>query len=90
MWWETIWRTVVEAVAQDLGEFRDLTGLIRTVVRLTLATLLGGVIGVERAIHRQPAGLRTYMIVSLGSAAFALIAVGIGSTRRISAGWFRG
>src|SRR5258706_2693675 len=35
--------------------------------RLALAALLGGLIGLEREIHSQPAGLRTHMIVALGS-----------------------
>jgi putative Mg2+ transporter-C (MgtC) family protein len=33
-----------------------------------LAALLGGVIGLEREIHGRPAGIRTYLILSLGTA----------------------
>jgi putative Mg2+ transporter-C (MgtC) family protein len=36
--------------------------------RLALAAFLGGLIGLERETHSQPAGLRTHMMVSLGSA----------------------
>src|SRR6185295_10019535 len=35
--------------------------------RLCLAALLGGLVGLEREFHHQPAGLRTHMIVSLGA-----------------------
>jgi putative Mg2+ transporter-C (MgtC) family protein len=35
--------------------------------RLTLAVLLSGVIGLERQMHRRNAGLRTHIMVSLGS-----------------------
>lgn len=37
-------------------------------IRLSLAVLLGGAIGLERGFKHQAAGFRTYMIVSLGSA----------------------
>ncbi len=36
--------------------------------RLVLAALLGGVIGLEREVHGRPAGIRTYLILSLGTA----------------------
>ncbi|MCL2564106.1 MAG: MgtC/SapB family protein [Oscillospiraceae bacterium] len=36
--------------------------------RLALAVLLGGIIGLERGIKGRPAGMRTYMLVALGSA----------------------
>jgi putative Mg2+ transporter-C (MgtC) family protein len=36
--------------------------------RLFLAAILGGVIGLEREIHGRPAGIRTYLILSLATA----------------------
>ncbi|MGE5623671.1 MAG: MgtC/SapB family protein [Methanocella sp.] len=44
-------------------------------VRLLGALVLGGVIGAEREIHGRPAGLRTHILVSLGSALFTLISL---------------
>ncbi|MEH1875282.1 MgtC/SapB family protein [Nostoc sp.] len=41
--------------------------------RLCLALLIGAIIGLERQISRKPAGLRTHMLVSFGSAVFTLI-----------------
>jgi putative Mg2+ transporter-C (MgtC) family protein len=41
-------------------------------VRIALAALLGGVIGVEREIREREAGLRTHMLVAVGSALFTL------------------
>lgn len=38
------------------------------ILRLLLALVFGGVLGVEREIRRRPAGLRTYMLVCVGSA----------------------
>ena len=45
----------------------DLTTLIIT-VRLTLAVLCGGVIGIERERKRRPAGFRTHILICLGAA----------------------
>ncbi len=41
--------------------------------RLCIALLVGAIIGLEREIRRKPAGLRTHMLVSFGSAMFILI-----------------
>lgn len=49
-----------------------LTGLI---LKLTLAAVLGGVVGLERELSRKPAGLRTNMLISLGSALFTIISI---------------
>ncbi|WP_420452851.1 MgtC/SapB family protein [Ilumatobacter sp.] len=42
-------------------------------IRLVLACLLGGLIGVERDLSGHEAGLRTHMLLALGSALFALL-----------------
>lgn len=44
----------------------------RTILRLTAAILLGGLVGLEREYRGQAAGLRTHMLVALGSALFGL------------------
>lgn len=36
-------------------------------IRLALSVILGGLIGLERQMHRRSAGLRTHILVSLGS-----------------------
>ena len=41
---------------------------IAVVIRLILALLLGGLLGLERIRKRRPAGIRTYMLVCLGAA----------------------
>lgn len=43
--------------------------------RLALAAGLGGAIGVERELRDRYAGLRTHLLVSLGSALFTLVSV---------------
>ncbi len=37
------------------------------IIRLVLSVILGGFIGLERQMHRRTAGLRTHILVSLGS-----------------------
>ena len=43
-------------------------GLLAVVVRLGLALLCGGVIGLERERKRRPAGFRTHILICLGAA----------------------
>jgi putative Mg2+ transporter-C (MgtC) family protein len=43
------------------------------VVRLLGATLLGGLVGMEREASDQPAGLRTHIAVALGASLFGVI-----------------
>jgi putative Mg2+ transporter-C (MgtC) family protein len=50
---------------------------LQMVLRLLLASLLGGLIGLEREIHGRPAGFRTHLLVSLGSCLFALTSIEI-------------
>jgi putative Mg2+ transporter-C (MgtC) family protein len=42
-------------------------------LRLSLAAALGGAIGFERELRDREAGLRTHMLVSLGSALFTIV-----------------
>lgn len=44
-------------------------------VRLGLACVLGGLLGIERETQGREAGLRTHMLLSLGAAVFALASV---------------
>ncbi len=37
------------------------------IIRLVLTAILSGLIGLERQLHRRTAGLRTHILVSLGS-----------------------
>lgn len=46
---------------------RELT-LLSVTVRMVLASLCGGLIGVEREYKRRPAGFRTHILICLGAA----------------------
>ena len=48
--------------------------------RVAIAVIAGFVIGFEREINHKPAGLRTHVLVSLGSALFVLSSVHIAYT----------
>lgn len=43
--------------------------------RLIAAAILGAVIGIERERHEHPAGIRTHMLVAIGSAAFTMLSI---------------
>lgn len=47
-------------------ELRELTQLA-VILRILAAFLCGGVLGLERGLKNRPAGLRTYMLVCVGS-----------------------
>lgn len=55
-------------------------GWQQVLLRLALALVVGGLIGLERQIDRKPAGLRTHMLVSLGAAVFVLAGLEGGTT----------
>jgi putative Mg2+ transporter-C (MgtC) family protein len=43
--------------------------------RLLLAAILGAVVGFEREVHGRPAGIRTYLILCLGSSLIMVISI---------------
>lgn len=68
-WWATVWETV-EAEFSDLSEADQFA---RMAVRLLLAVFLGAMLGLERELRGMAAGLRTHMLVALGSALFVVV-----------------
>ena len=53
----------------------DIAAQVDLSVRLVIAAVLGLAIGFEREIHGHPAGLRTHMLVALGSALFTVLSI---------------
>ena len=53
-------------------EIRELT-VTALVVRILVAVILGGIIGMERGMKNRPAGLRTYMLVCVGACVVMMI-----------------
>lgn len=44
-----------------------------TIIRLIVAAILGGIIGLERQLRHKPAGLRTNLFICFGSAMFTVL-----------------
>ena len=53
----------------------DIDQLHEILFRIAVATFLGGIIGIDRDLHRKPAGIRVMSLVSLGSAAITMVSV---------------
>ena len=56
----------------------DARELARVIIRLLAAMLLGAIVGLERESTGKPAGLRTHMLVALGSALFVIVPLELG------------
>ena len=52
-----------------------MVGYTEIFLRLILSVIAGGLIGLEREVVHKPAGIRTHMLVCLGSALFVLVAI---------------
>lgn len=64
--------------------------LITVSMRLVIAMILGGIVGLEREYRAKDAGFRTHFLVALGSALFTLLSVygfteGVKDTSRVAA-----
>jgi putative Mg2+ transporter-C (MgtC) family protein len=55
--------------------------LASSILRLLLAAILGGIIGLERELRHKPAGLRTNMFICFGSALFTLLSTQLAAAR---------
>ncbi|MET3514092.1 putative Mg2+ transporter-C (MgtC) family protein [Pseudacidovorax sp. 1753] len=64
---------VADTLATEFSDVPDLAQLVRIVVRLLLAALLGLLLGFEREYEGKAAGVRTHMLVAIGSALFVLV-----------------
>jgi putative Mg2+ transporter-C (MgtC) family protein len=64
---------IAATLAHEFSDIPDVEELTRVVVRMVLAAFLGGLVGLERELARRPAGLRTHMLVAVGSALFVLV-----------------
>ena len=63
----------MELVLQELAaSLPDVREAVRVVIRLVAAMVVGGIIGYQRERSGKAAGLRTHMLVSLGTALFVI------------------
>ncbi|MEO8653350.1 MAG: MgtC/SapB family protein [Ramlibacter sp.] len=68
-WWETLAATV----AEEFSDVPDIAQFTRLTLRLLVAALLGGMLGLQRERQGKDAGVRTHMLVALGAALFVLV-----------------
>lgn len=62
------WQHILDLLANARG-----TVVSFTIIRLFLAAVLGGIIGLERQLRKKPAGLRTNIFICFGSAMFTIL-----------------
>ena len=78
---------IIEFFGDTLNWLADTTNVATIFIRVSLAILCAGVIGVERSRKRQAAGLRTYVLVSLGAAIIMMLSEFlVGNNERADAG----
>jgi putative Mg2+ transporter-C (MgtC) family protein len=64
----------LDILRQEFGDVPSAAEFVRIVLRLLAAVLLGGLVGLEREAAGKAAGLRTHMLVALGSALTLVVA----------------
>ncbi|MES2941265.1 MAG: MgtC/SapB family protein [Pseudomonadota bacterium] len=67
------WSQITQTVAEEFSDLDDITQATRLILRLTVAAVLGGLLGIEREHKGKAAGIRTHMMVAMGSALFVLV-----------------
>jgi putative Mg2+ transporter-C (MgtC) family protein len=66
------WDVIARTVAGEFADASDIEQMTRMVLRLLLAAVLGGLMGLQREHSGKDAGIRTHMLVALGAALFVL------------------
>jgi putative Mg2+ transporter-C (MgtC) family protein len=68
-----VWYEIRDVIFADFSDLPKVADVVRVTIRLLLAAILGGILGWQREHAGKAAGLRTHMLVALGSALFVLI-----------------
>src|SRR5436189_120943 len=72
-WKKRSGQTAMYLPQDEIVALGDMSQVIRVSARLLVAALLGALLGIEREKQRKAAGLRTHMIVAMGSAMFIVV-----------------
>jgi putative Mg2+ transporter-C (MgtC) family protein len=70
---DAVWQEVWQGVRADFSDLPGVVAVTQLILRMLLAIFLGGLLGYQRERQGKEAGLRTHMLVALGSAFFVLI-----------------
>lgn len=73
-----IWITI----QSEFSDIPNVAQATKVVLRLLIASILGGLIGYERELRGKSAGLRTHMLVALGAALFILVPQQAGASQQ--------
>jgi putative Mg2+ transporter-C (MgtC) family protein len=68
-----IFATFEQTLFQEFSDFPSEDEIYRVLMRLLMAIVLGGVLGYQREQEGKPAGMRAYILVSLGAALLVLV-----------------
>ncbi len=74
-----VWERIAATLAAEFSDLPDVETITQVVSRLILAAVLGGLLGLQREHQGKEAGIRTHMLVALGSAMFVLVPLQAGS-----------
>jgi putative Mg2+ transporter-C (MgtC) family protein len=69
----SIWQQITSTLVAEFSDLKDISEITTLVTRLLMAALLGGILGFEREQRGKAAGIKTHMLVAIGSALFVLI-----------------
>ena len=64
---------VIDALRSEFSDLSSPAQVTAIVVRLLLAALLGGSLGYQRERSGKSAGMRTHMLIAIGSALFVVV-----------------
>ncbi|MBY0398931.1 MgtC/SapB family protein, partial [Myxococcota bacterium] len=66
-------RMILDTIRHEFSDAVDAEQITRILVRLGMAAVLGGLLGLQRERVRKSAGVRTHMLVAMGAALFVLV-----------------
>ena len=69
----SVWQQISSTFVAEFSDLKDVTEITTVTIRLLMAALLGGILGFEREQRGKAAGIKTHMLVAIGSALFVLI-----------------
>lgn len=73
-----VMQEIGRTIASEFSDLSDVAEMTRLTVRMLLAAVLGAILGFEREQTGKAAGVRTHMLVALGSAIFVAVPLQIG------------
>ncbi len=70
---DSVWQQISSTFVAEFSDLKDVSEITTVIIRLFMAALLGGILGFEREQRGKAAGIKTHMLVAIGSALFVLV-----------------